>query len=66
MSNPHDYLEIHPETLWHERLKFWPSAVLAELAIRIHGLLRERASHQEELQGDKDIHPEQKQQVDQA
>jgi hypothetical protein len=54
------HVEINPETTW-ARVKKWPSAVLAELAIRIQAELRDRAeARKENLSGDKGYNPEQK------
>jgi hypothetical protein len=42
------HVEVNPETLWAKKLRYWPSAVLAELALRIKEELSERSSRQKE------------------
>jgi len=54
------HVAVNPETTW-ARVKKWPSAVLAEFAIRIQAELHERASHRkEDVSGNKGGNPEQK------
>jgi hypothetical protein len=54
------HVEINLETTW-ARVKKWPSAVLAEFAIRIQAELHDRAeARKENLPRDKGYNPEQK------
>lgn len=42
---------VNPETTWH-KIKNWPSAVLAELAIRIQGEIHKRAEEARKKRGE--------------
>jgi len=46
-SSPHDDLAISPESLWH-KIKKWPSAILAEIAIRIQEELKARVARRKQ------------------
>jgi len=54
------HVDINPETTW-SKVKKWPSAVLAEFALRIQEELHKRAVHRKEtLSRNKGGNPEQK------
>jgi len=53
------HVDINPETTW-ARIKKWPSAVLAEFALRIQAELRKRAEACRALPRNEGDHPEQK------